>query len=145
MPNTPSFSLFQFSQNASCRRRSQSSNRPAYERLEPRQLLAPVISEFVASNSNGLIDDNGGTTDWIEIHNSGPAINLAGYSLTDDPSNPSKFVFSNQFLFADEYLVVFAGNDADPTAGSDVYTGFGLSSSGAVSYTHLTLPTIYSV
>ena len=133
MPNIPSFSLLNFSRSNSSktsRRKGQSNNRPSYDPLEPRQLLAPLISEFVASNSSGLLDDNGRTTDWIEIFNSGPAINLAGYSLTDDASNPSKFVFSNQFLFTDEYLVVFAGEDANPNSGSDVYTGFGLSSSG---------------
>ena len=128
MPNIPSFSLLNFSRSNSSktsRRKGQSNNRPSYDPLEPRQLLAPLISEFVASNSSGLLDDNGRTTDWIEIFNSGPAINLAGYSLTDDASNPSKFVFSNQFLFTDEYLVVFAGEDANPNSGSDVYTGLG--------------------
>lgn len=92
--------------------------------------MAPLINEFVAANSNGLLDDNGNATDWIELFNNGPAVNLAGYSLTDDPGDTSKYVFGNRTLAAGEYLVVFAGDDVDPTSGTDLYTGFGLSSSG---------------
>ena len=101
--------------------------------LEARKLLAadPIINEFVASNSSGLIDDNGNTTDWIEIYNAGDAsLNLEGYTLTDDPDSPSKFVFPARTLAAGQYLVVFAGDDTDTTSGSGLFTGFGLSSSG---------------
>ena len=113
----------------------------------------PVITEFLASNANSIDDDNGNSTDFIEIFNAGDtAVNLAGYSLTDDPDEPQKFVFSNTVVGAGQYLVVFAGDDTDPTTGSDLFTGFGLRSSGeylgffdssgaSVSYTHLTLPT----
>jgi len=72
MQSIPSFSILQFSHdktNKSVRRKIQRNNRPSYERLEPRQLLAPVISEFLASNTTGRVDDNGNTTDWIEIFN----------------------------------------------------------------------------
>ncbi len=93
-------------------------------------MLAPLINEFVASNGSGRLDDNGSTSDWIEIYNDGPSINLAGYSLTDDASNPTKYVFPLFFLFENQYLVVTAGHDTSPVAGTDVYTGFGLSSAG---------------
>ena len=97
------------------RRKGGKNNKQSYDRLEPRQLLAPLINEFVAANSNGLLDDNGNATDWIELFNNGPAVNLAGYSLTDDPGDTSKYVFGNRTLAAGEYLVVFAGDDVDPT------------------------------
>ena len=91
----------------------------------------PVINEFSASNAGFIDDDNGNSTDWIEIFNAGEdALNLAGYSLTDDATNPAKYVFPNRTLAGGEYLVVFAGEDLDPTTGTDLYTGFGLSSSG---------------
>ena len=115
------------------RRKAESSKKLSYALMEPRQLLAglPVINEFLASNSSGLVDDNGSTTDWIEIFNAGDqTINLAGYSLTDNPGDTSKFVFGSQLIGAGDYLVVFAGDDAAPTVGNDVYTGFGLSSAG---------------
>ena len=72
------------------RRKAESSKKLSYALMEPRQLLAglPVINEFLASNSSGLVDDNGSTTDWIEIFNAGDqTINLAGYSLTDNPGD----------------------------------------------------------
>ena len=124
-------SKFLFSSSKKKRRKSDKSN-SQYGVLEPRQLLAGLlITEFVASNSDSYLDDSGNSTDWIELYNDGPAINLAGYSLTDDPSNPTKFVFSNNAsLGASQYLVVIAGDDASPDSGTDIYTGFGLSSSG---------------
>ena len=91
----------------------------------------PVINEFVASNSSGLLDDNGHSSDWIEIFNAGSqAVSLAGYSLTDNANDPTKYVLPNRLLGAGQYLVVFAADDADTTAGTDLYTGFGLSSGG---------------
>ena len=115
--------------------RKRKNNNPStqYSVLEPRKLLAamPLINEFVASNSDSLLDDNGNSTDWIELHNAGTdAVNLAGYTLTDDPDDPSKYVLPSTTLGASQYLIVFAGDDLDPANGTDLYTGFGLSSSG---------------
>ena len=112
------------------RKESKARRQVSYETLEPRQMLAPLINEFVASNNSGLLDDNLNSTDWIEIYNESGNVNLAGYSLTDDASDPTKFVFSNRLIVAGQHLVVFAGDDADPNSGSDIYTGFGLSSGG---------------
>ena len=103
-------------------------------KVEPVVLLpgaVPVINEFSASNAGIIDDDNGNSTDWIEIYNAGEdSVNLGGYSLTDDPTNPTKYVLPSTTLNGGQYLIVFAGDDADPTAGSDLYTGFGLSSGG---------------
>ena len=45
---------------------------------------APVISEFLASNSGGLRDEEGDSPDWMEIHNPGAtSVNLGGWFLTD--------------------------------------------------------------
>ena len=58
----------------------------------------PVITEFLASNANSIDDDNGNSTDFIEIFNAGDtAVNLAGYSLTDDPDEPQKTARGSQF------------------------------------------------
>src|SRR5690242_2657704 len=69
----------------------------ALEPLEPRQLLTgtdPVISEFVASNQLGLLDDYNTRQDWIEIYNpSSSPLNLGGWHLTDSASNPGKSTF----------------------------------------------------
>ena len=52
----------------------------------------PLINEFSASNADIIDDDNGNSSsDWIEIYNAGEdAVNLAGYRLTDDPTDTSK-------------------------------------------------------
>ena len=76
----------------------------------------PLINEFSASNSSVIDDDNGNSSDWIEIYNAGEdSIDLAGYSLTDDAANPTKYVFPSTTLGGGEYLVVFAGDDVAPT------------------------------
>ena len=91
----------------------------------------PIITEFLASNSNGSVDDNGGTSDWIEIYNAGDAsVNLAGYTLTDDADNTDRWTFPSTNLAAGQFLVVRAETDAEPAQGSDLYTGFGLSAGG---------------
>ena len=45
-----------------------------------------IISEFVASNQTGLVDEEGDRPDWLELFNSGPGeVALEGWGLTDDP------------------------------------------------------------
>ena len=47
-----------------------------------------LISEFLASNDDGLADEDGDFEDWIELYNQGDiAINLAGWYLSDDPED----------------------------------------------------------
>ncbi|MBT6236977.1 MAG: lamin tail domain-containing protein, partial [Verrucomicrobia bacterium] len=47
-----------------------------------------VLSEFMASNQSGMIDEDGDRSDWIEIYNTGtePA-SLNGWYLSDDASD----------------------------------------------------------
>lgn len=107
-----------------------------YQALEPRQLMAgmPIISEFLASNSNTLDDGNGNSSDWIEIFNAGTdAIDLAGWALTDDAGDLSKWVFPSTApsqLGAGEYLIVFASGDNVPDAAGNLHTNFSLSAGG---------------
>ena len=94
-----------------------------YEKLEPKNLMTAIITEFLSSNNGILNDDNGNSTDWIEIFNpSNQAINLSGYGLTDDASDSFRFVFPNTNLGAGQYLVVFAGDDVSPNSGCLLYT-----------------------
>lgn len=114
--------------------RGQHSPQPLhFEQLEPRQLLAAdfQITEFLASNRTGLVNDNGNTSDWIEIYNAGTSTgSLAGYTLTDDATVSNLFTFPAVDVAAGRYLVVYADNDAAPGTGSDLYTGFKLSAGG---------------
>jgi len=89
------------------------------------------ISEFLASNKAGLKDEDGDYSDWIELHNGGSTpVDLAGMSLTDDATIPTKFTFPSVTLAAGEYLLVFASSKdrADPT--SELHTTFALGAGG---------------
>jgi hypothetical protein len=92
-----------------------------------------ILTEFNASNQNGLLDEDGQEQDWIEIYNRGTtAADLAGWSLSDEPEVPSRWVFPARVLPAGQYLVVFAsGKDRKNTAGTNrLHTNFQLSSGG---------------
>ncbi len=70
----------------------------------------PYITEFMASNSETLLDGDGRFSDWIEIHNpAATAVGLAGWYLTDDLRDLQKWRFPMGCeVAAGGYLVVFA-------------------------------------
>jgi hypothetical protein len=106
------------------------------ERLEERLALAntPIINEFMASNSQSLVDGDGGHSDWIEIYNPTNApVNLAGWRLTDNVGNLSKWTFPGVTLNAGAYLIVFASSQSTSNyvdAGGYQHTNFALSAGG---------------
>ncbi len=68
-----------------------------------------VITEFMASNDSTLLDGNGASSDWVELHNSGSnAVDLAGWYLSDDPEELDKWAFPSTNIAAGGYIVVFA-------------------------------------
>jgi hypothetical protein len=106
-------------------------------------LPAIVLNEILAENLTGLTDDDGDTSDWMEIHNrSASAINLTGWSLTDDPTQPGRWVFPARTLTAGQFLVVFASskNRRPPTPGTNLHTNFRLGSSGYLGLFNSELP-----
>jgi len=103
------------------------------ERLESRVLLAttPIISEILASNSGGLRDRDGESSDWIELYNPTPtAVDLEGWKLTDDLGDLNQWVFPSIELKPNDYLVVFASGKNRAHSGSELHTNFRLSSEG---------------
>jgi len=69
---------------------------------------AVSLNEIMTSNSGVVLDENGDSSDWVELYNPGPtALDLAGYGLTDDTNAPFKWVFTNTVLEAGQFLVVF--------------------------------------
>jgi len=72
-----------------------------------------VINEFLALNNTGATDAQGEHDDWIELFNkTATDIPLAGFFLSDDPSNPGKWPFpANTVLPANGYLTVWADED----------------------------------
>src|SRR5262245_54956071 len=68
-----------------------------------------TITEFAASNANGLRDENGDTSDWIELFNGGTTnVNLNGWFLTDSPDNLTKWRLPATNLGPNLFLIVFA-------------------------------------
>ncbi|GAB3173510.1 CotH kinase family protein [Telluribacter humicola] len=50
------------------------------------------INEFMASNASKVADATGAYEDWIEIYNpNSSSVDLAGYYITDNLSNPTKY------------------------------------------------------
>jgi hypothetical protein len=90
-----------------------------------------IISEFMASNSRTLADEDGSFEDWIEIFNAGATtVNLLGWSLTDAPGNLNKWRFPATNLAGGGFLVVFASEKNRATPGSNLHTNFRLAAGG---------------
>ena len=89
------------------------------------------INEFLAINVSGLRDEDNEYQDWIELRNlSTNLVSLAGWSLSDDPNTPDKWVFPAVIIQHSGYLVVFCSNkDRRPTApNARLHTNFKLES-----------------
>ena len=89
--------------------------------LNPAAVADMVLNEIMADNLNGIVDEDGGTSDWIELYNRGAsAVNLLGWSLSDDPANPGQWVFPAVTLGAGQYLLVWAsGKDRQTLTGTN--------------------------
>ena len=73
----------------------------------PADLPVIVINEILASNDNGLLDEDGDSSDWIELYNPGDnAVDLTGWVLFQGDEN--RWSFPAVTIGAGEYLVVFA-------------------------------------
>ena len=90
----------------------------------------PRINEFVAAtNSDSLADEDGETSDWIELY-APLAVDLSTYYLTDDATVLNKWAFPDVSMAEDSYLVVFASDkDRAPVTG-ELHTNFKLSAGG---------------
>jgi hypothetical protein len=88
-----------------------------------------LINEILASNGNGLRDQDGAASDWIELYHAGvSAATLTGYGLTDDPGEPLKWKLPAIVLQPGEFLLVWAsGKDR---AGPEYHTNFALDREG---------------
>lgn len=99
--------------------------------LNPALAADVVINELLADNLNGLLDEDGDTSDWIELYNRGSAaVNLLGWALTDDPGRPGQWIFPAITLDPGQFLVVFAsGKDRAPGPGGRNHVNFTLAPS----------------
>jgi hypothetical protein len=90
-----------------------------------------TITEFLAGNVGGLVDEDGDSSDWIELYNaSSNAVNLAGWYLTDDFNDLTKWAFPSTNIPAKGFLIVFASGKDRTIAGAPLHTSFGLDLDG---------------
>ena len=85
----------------------------------------------MADNKKTLADEDGQFPDWIEIYNTGAgALNLGGWSLTDDPAHSSHWTFPTTNLAAKGFMVIFASGKNRVVPGAPLHTDFNLKASG---------------
>ncbi|MGA2750159.1 MAG: CotH kinase family protein [Verrucomicrobiota bacterium] len=89
------------------------------------------ITEFMASNTRTLTDEDGDYSDWIEIQNtSGTNVNLFNWALTDSTGNPTKWLFPSTNIAAGSFMVIFASGKDRREPGHELHTNFKLGASG---------------
>ncbi len=88
------------------------------------------ITEFMAENDSTLDDEDGDSSDWVEIFNGGTnTVNLGGWYLTDSATTAGwRFPATN--LPPNSFLVVFASGKDRRQPGAPLHTDFRLSDSG---------------
>jgi|GEM_PF-1732222 len=91
---------------------------------------AAVFNEWMARNDSTLADPaDGDFEDWFELYNPGDtAVDLSGYTISDDPTDPAKFVLpAGTVLAADDHLLIWADKEE---AQGPLHAGFDLDDLG---------------
>ena len=97
--------------------------------------IPPVsINEWMASNNSTLPDPaDGDFDDWFELYNaSAGAVDLTGFTLTDDLSDPGQFTIpAGTSIAAGGFLLVWADDETSQNAlGGDLHVNFKLGAGG---------------
>lgn len=89
------------------------------------------ISEFMASNSRTLIDEDKEYSDWIEIYNSGQeGVPLKGWGLSDSENNLFEWTFPDIQISAGARIIVFASGKNRSNPATELHTNFKLAAEG---------------
>lgn len=72
-----------------------------------------VVNEVMSSNGETLRDEDGDSSDWVEIHNPGASeVQLLGHGLSDSYKRPLRWTFPEMVLPPGGYLLIFcSGKD----------------------------------
>ena len=88
------------------------------------------INEIMSSNLLTIKDENGDSSDWVELYNpDSVAVNLQGWALSDSASNPLKWIFGSVSIQPGQRLVVWASSKNRPN-GPQIHTSWAISASG---------------
>src|SRR5439155_10087880 len=86
-----------------------------------------IISEFMASNSRTLADEDGDFSDWIELYNTTTnTVDLNGWYLSDSRSTPTKWRIPATNMPPNSFLIIFASNKDRKIPGRPLHTNFKL-------------------
>jgi len=92
------------------------------------------INEVVSSSTQPFIDGVSGSPDFIELYNFGNfPVDLAGWSISDEPYGKDKFIFPDTLLLPDAYMIVIADGD-DSNEEQFLKADFGVKSTGEFLY-----------
>ena len=99
--------------------------------MRSQRLPARSLAKFLAHNNGLLLDQDGESPDWIEIHNpASQPISLLNWSLTDSATNLTQWRFPDVTVAPDGYLVVFASGKDIRNVGEPLHTNFKLDDAG---------------
>ncbi len=102
--------------------------RAAYEFYQIEVSGGLVINEFMADNEQTIADQDGEYDDWIELYNNADEdIDLDGFYLTDDASEPDQWMFPDTTIASGAYLIIWADKDEDQNG---LHANFKLSAEG---------------
>jgi len=92
------------------------------------------INEIMSSNQSVLFDQDGDSSDWIELYNHGSeGINLGNYSLSDDGGQLTKWGLPDTIIPPQSTVLIFASGK-DKITNNEIHTNFKLSASGESIY-----------
>jgi hypothetical protein len=87
-----------------------------------------VINEFLADNDSVIPDQNDEYDDWFELfNNTDQEIFMGGMFVSDDFSEPDKWLFPDTTIGANDFIVVWADDDEEQEG---LHANFKLSKSG---------------
>jgi len=98
-------------------------------RIKTRPMGPLYLNEIMALNHNGITDQSGRTSDWIELYNGGtqPWVTGTNTYLSDNMANPGLWKLPNISIPAGSYALVWASGD---TTRGAMHANFTLSGYG---------------
>ena len=84
-----------------------------------------IINEYSAANYDTYPDNYGEFEDWVELYNpTASPIDLNGWTFTDKPSNPTKWLFPSSFIVPANGVVLIYCSGRDELIGANAHTNF---------------------
>lgn len=93
---------------------------------------AVVINEAMSGNKGINLDDEGRSSDWVELYNpSEEAVNLGRFSLSDDGTELDRWAFPDITLSPHDFLVIYlSGDSKKETDSGSLHASFKLNAKG---------------